>query len=82
MTTLLLLCTLPILLGIIIRLLFRKSMHDFLVTGAFGILVLIMAGISMFVPAHEVFGILTIMAAYAFAGSLTTGILLLLISVA
>ena len=84
MKNILLLFVLPALLGIILRLLFRKSLRDYLVTVILGIAALILAGIAMLnpIPGNEGFGVLTIMASSVFAGSLATGIALLLISAA
>ena len=73
---------LPFLLGIIIRLLFMKSLRDYLVTVVFGIIALILWGNAMlnFIPGNEGLGLIATMGTFAFLGSLATGIALLLIA--
>ena len=82
MNTILIIFVLPFLFGIIIRLLFMKSLRGYLVTGGFGILALILWGIAMlnFIPGNEGLGLIATMGTFAFLGSLATGIALLLIS--
>ena len=80
MNTILIIFVLPFLFGIIIRLLFMKSLRGYLVTGGFGILALILWGNAVlnFIPGNEGFGLIATLGSSAFIGSLVTGILLLI----
>ena len=71
---------LPFLIGVLFRLLFKKSLRDYLVTVVFGIIALILWGIAMlnFIPGNEGLGLIATLGSSAFIGSLVTGILLLI----
>ena len=80
MNTILIIFVLPFLFGIIIRLLFMKSLRGYLVTGGFGIIALILWGNAVlnFIPGNEGFGLIATLGSSVFIGSLVTGILLLI----